>query len=72
MQNPLGAFSNTFDLQCAIIGLENQFVVCFESGRLTQVLLYRVSIAENDLHSCQAVIDHELLIDHPQEEFCTL
>ena len=30
---------NSFDLHLAIIGLENQFVVFFESGRFTQVLL---------------------------------
>ena len=31
---------NTFDLHLAIIGLENQFLVFFLSGRLRQVLLY--------------------------------
>ena len=36
----LGAFCNTFDLHLAIIGLENQFLVFFLSGRLRQVLLY--------------------------------
>ena len=30
MQNPLGAFCNTFDLHKAIIGLENKFRVLFE------------------------------------------
>ena len=35
-----GAFCNTFDLHLAIIGLENQFLVFFLSGRLRQVLLY--------------------------------
>ena len=30
----LGAFCNTFDLHSAIIGLENQFLVFFLSGRL--------------------------------------
>ena len=30
----LGAFCNTFDLHLAIIGLENQFLVFFLSGRL--------------------------------------
>ena len=36
----LGAFCNTFDLHYAIIGLENQFLIFFLSGRLRQVLLY--------------------------------
>ena len=36
----LGAFGNTIDLYQAIIGLENQFLVFFLSGRLRQVLLY--------------------------------
>ena len=36
----LGAFCNTFDLHLAIIGLENQFLVFFLSGRLRQVLLH--------------------------------
>ena len=35
-----GAFCNTFDLHLAIIGLENQFLIFFLSGRLRQVLLY--------------------------------
>ena len=35
-----GAFCNTFDLHLEIIGLENQFLVFFWSGRLRQVLLY--------------------------------
>ena len=30
---------NTFDLHLAIVSLENQCLVCFESGRFTQVLL---------------------------------
>ena len=42
----LGAFCNTFDLHLAIIGLENQFLVFFLSGRLRQVLLY----AADDIH----------------------
>ena len=33
------AFCNTFDLHEAIIGLENQFLVFFLSGRLRQGLL---------------------------------
>ena len=33
-------FCSTFDLHKAIIGLENQFLVFFFSGRLRQVLLY--------------------------------
>ena len=33
----LGAFFNTFDLHSVIIGLENQFLVFFLSGRLRQV-----------------------------------
>ena len=37
---PLGAFCNTFNLHEAIIGLENQFLVFFKSGRFTQDLLY--------------------------------
>ena len=37
------AFCNTFDLHEAIIGLENQFLVFFLSGRLRQVLLYCAS-----------------------------
>ena len=32
-----GAFFNTFDLHFAKIGLENQFLVFFLSGRLRQV-----------------------------------
>ena len=40
---PLGAFCNTFDLQLAIIGPENQIFGLFESGRFTQVLLYSAS-----------------------------
>ena len=36
----LGAFCNTFDLHEGIIGLENQFLLFFLSGRLRQVLLY--------------------------------
>ena len=35
----IGAFYNTFDRHLAIIGLENQFSVFFESGRFSQVLL---------------------------------
>ena len=35
----LGSFCNTFDLHLGIIGLENQFLVFFLSGRLRQVLL---------------------------------
>ena len=36
----LGAFSNTFVMHLAIIiGLENQFLVFFLSGRLRQVLM---------------------------------
>ena len=35
----LGAFCNTFDLHEAMIGLENQCLVFFLSGRLRQVLL---------------------------------
>ena len=35
----LKAFGNTFDLHKAIIGLRKQFLVCFLSGRLRQVLL---------------------------------
>ena len=35
----LGAFCNTFDLHQVIIGLENQFLVFFLSGRRRQVLL---------------------------------
>ena len=34
------AFCDTFDFHEAIIGLENQFSVFFESGGFTQVLLY--------------------------------
>ena len=34
-----GAFCNTFDLHLAIIGIENQFLVFFLSGRLRQALL---------------------------------
>ena len=37
------AFCNTFDLHEAIIGLENQFLVFFLSGRLRQVSLYCAS-----------------------------
>ena len=41
LQNaPLEAFCNTFDLYKVIIGLENQILVFFLSGRLRQVLLY--------------------------------
>ena len=36
----LGAFCNTFELHLVIIGLENQYLVFFLSGRLRQVLLY--------------------------------
>ena len=41
MQNDShGAFCNTLDLHQAKIGIENQFLVFFLSGRLRQVLLY--------------------------------
>ena len=33
-------FCNDFDLHSAIIGIENQFMVFYLSGRLRQVLLY--------------------------------
>ena len=33
---------NTFDLHLAIIGLKNQFLIFFLSGRLRQVLLYTI------------------------------
>ena len=36
----LGAFCNAFDLHKVIIGLENQYLVFFLSGRLRQVVLY--------------------------------
>ena len=42
----LGAFSNTFDLHEAIIGLENQSLL-FESGRFGQVLLYPYEAINN-------------------------
>ena len=38
--SPLVAFCNTFDLQLAIIGLENQFSVFLRVVVFTQVLLY--------------------------------
>ena len=41
----LGAFCNTFDLQKAIIALENQFLVFFLSGHLRQVLLYFIKLS---------------------------
>ena len=47
----LGAFCNTFDLHYAIIGLENQFLVFFLSGRLIkQVLLYMLLVCKNNFH----------------------
>ena len=38
------AFCNTFDLHKAIIGLENQFLVFFLSGRLRQVLQLQYNV----------------------------
>ena len=39
----IGAFCHTFDLHQGIIGLKKRFLVFFESGRFTQVLLYVLS-----------------------------
>ena len=40
----LRAFCSTFDLHLEIIGLENQILVSILSGRLRQVLLYKVEV----------------------------
>ena len=38
LQNaPYGAFCNTYDLQQVIIGIENKFLVFYESRPFTQV-----------------------------------
>ena len=36
----LGAFCNTFDPHKAIIGIEYQVLIIFQSGRFRQILLY--------------------------------
>ena len=41
-----GAFCNTFDLHYAIIGLENQCLVFFLSGRLRQVNYFNTLVHE--------------------------
>ena len=46
-ERSLGAFCNTFDLHCAIIGLDKTNIFCLLlSGLLRQGLLYTVTINE--------------------------
>ena len=51
-----GAFSNTFDLHKAVIGIENQFLVFFLSGRLRQhevaesIILYSSNLITTEMN----------------------
>ena len=56
----LGAFCNTFHLHEAIIGLENQFMVFFLSGRLRQVLLYFLQKIYQQLYVVKLMFEHFL------------
>ena len=57
---------HTFDLHQVIPGFENQFLIFFESGRFTQVLLYSQHARSSDQTLQLKALQVHLYICHPR------